>query len=76
MNALLTHLWTRAVRDFSLAGRLMHRPPLDEDLRRRVYPPRSSSYLDDNLMNREMRDHLRKEPIRFTSRLAFRLRRS
>ena len=66
----------RAVRDFRLAGRRMHRPPVDEDLRRRVYPPRSCSYLDDNLMNRAMRDQLREEPIRFTSRLAFRLRRS
>ena len=33
MNALLTHVWTRAVRDFRLAGRRMRRPPGDEDLR-------------------------------------------
>lgn len=38
-------------------------------------PPRSCSYLDDELMNREMYDHVREEPIRLISRLGFRLRR-
>lgn len=75
------HAWTRAVRDFRLAGRTitrrMHRPPVDQGrVRPHHYPPGSCSYLDDDLMNREMYDHLRDEPIRLTSRLAFRLRRS
>ncbi|KDO98852.1 hypothetical protein MAV100_26715 [Mycobacterium avium subsp. hominissuis 100] len=32
--------------------------------------------MDDELMNREMYDHVRDEPIRLISRLGFRLRRS
>ncbi|CQD24409.1 transposase [Mycobacterium lentiflavum] len=44
-------------------------------VRPRHYPPRSCPYLDDNLMNREMYDHVREQPFRSTSRLAFRLRR-
>jgi hypothetical protein len=77
-----THAWPRAVRDFKFTGRAiargMHRPPpVDQGhVRPRHYPPRSCSYLDDDLINREMYDHLREEPIRLTSRLAFRLRRS
>lgn len=77
------HAWTRAVRGFKLARRgitrrLHPRPPVDDQgrVRPRHYPPRSCSYLDDELMNREMYDHVREEPIRLTSRLAFRLRRS
>ncbi len=86
MNVLLApikpQVWTRAVRDFRRTGRAItsgvHRPPPVEQcrVRPRRYPPRSCSYLDDNLMNREMYDQLREEPIRLTSRLAFRLRRS
>lgn len=86
MNVLLAptkpDVWTRAVRDCRLTGRTItsgvHRPPPAEQgrVRPRHYPPRSCSYLDDDLMNREMYDHLREEPIRLTSRLAFRLRRS
>ncbi len=86
MNVLVAptkpHVWTRAVRDFRLTGRAItsgvHRPPPVEQgrVRPRHYPPRSCSYLDDDLMNREMYDHLREEPIRLASRLAFRLRRS
>lgn len=86
MNVLLVrtkaHVWTRAVRDFRLTGRTitsaMHRPPPADQgrVRPRHYPPRSCSYLDDDLMTRQMHDHLREEPIRLTSRLAFRLRRS
>jgi hypothetical protein len=54
------------------------RPPTsvdDDRVRPRHYPPRSCPYLDDNLMNREMYDHVREEPIGLTSWLAFRLRR-
>lgn len=86
MNVLLAptkpHVWTRAVQDFKLTGRAItsgaHRPPPVEQgrVRPRHYPPRSCSYLDDDLMNREMYDHLREEPIRLTSPLTFRLRRS
>lgn len=86
MNVLLAptkpDVWTRAVRDCRLTGRTItsgvHRPPPAEQgrVRPRHYPPRSCSYLDDDLMNREMYDHLREEAIRLTSRLAFRLRRS
>lgn len=77
-----TRLWTRGVRGVRLAGRsisrCMHRrPPQDQGgVRPRHYPPRSCSYLDDDLMNREMYNHVRDEPIRLASRLAFRLRRS
>jgi hypothetical protein len=77
-----TDAWPHAVRDFRLTGlaiaRGMHRPPRVNQghVRPRHYPPRSWSYLDDDLMNREMYDHLREEPIRLASRLAFRLRRS
>lgn len=42
----------------------------------RHYPRRSYSFLDDDLMNREMYNHVHEEPIRLSSRLAFRLRRS
>lgn len=69
--------WPRAARDFSPARHSITRhvhPPAsaDEDrVRPRHYPPRSCPYLDDNLMNREMYDHVREEPIRLTSRLAF-----
>lgn len=86
MNALLaltkTQVWTRAVRGFRLSGRTItsdiHRtPPGDQDRARpRHYPPRYCSYLDDELMNREMYNHVHDEPTRLTSRLAFRLRRS
>ncbi|WP_236724418.1 hypothetical protein, partial [Mycobacterium avium] len=77
-----THLWRRAVRDIRLASRgiakRMHQGrPIDQGrVRPRHYPPRSCSYLDDDLMSREMHDHVRDEPIRLSSRLAFRLRRS
>ena len=78
-----TDVWARGVRDFRLARRAITRPlrprPLVDDqgrVRPRHYPPRSCSYLDDELMNREMNDHVREEPIRLISRLGFRLRRS
>lgn len=78
----MTHVWAWGVRDFRLARRgitrLLH-PQLPGDqgrVRPRHYPPRSCSYLDDELMNREMYDHVREEPVRLTSRLGFRLRRS
>lgn len=77
-----THVWARVVRDFRLARRGISRrlhPQLPDDqgrVRPRHYPPRSCSYLDDELINREMYDHVREEPIRLTSRLGFRLRRS
>lgn len=71
------------VRDFRLVRRgitrrLHRQPPVDDRgrVRPRHYPPRSCSYLDDELMNREMYDHVRDEPIRLISRLGFRLRRS
>lgn len=77
-----TDLWRHAVRDIRLASRgiakRMHtEPPGDQGrVRPRHYPPRSCSYLDDNLMSREMYNHIRDEPIKLSSRLAFRLRRS
>ena len=78
-----TRVWALGVRDFRLARRaiarrLRPRPPVDDQgrVRPRHYPPRSCSYLDDELMDREMYDHVREEPIRLTSRLGFRLRRS
>lgn len=77
-----TELWTRAGRAVRLASRgidkrLHPAPPGDQGrVRPRHYPPRSSSYLDDDLMSREMHNHVRDEPIRLSSRLAFRLRRS
>ncbi|OBJ87786.1 hypothetical protein A5640_06130 [Mycobacterium asiaticum] len=78
-----TRVWARAVRNFRLARRgfvrRLHPPPPVDDhghVRPRHYPPRSGSYLDDELMDREMYDHVREEPIRLTSRLGFRLRRS
>lgn len=78
-----THVWARGVRDFRLVRRgitrrLHRQPPVDDRgrVRPRHYPPRSCSYLDDELMNREMYDHVRDEPIRLISRLGFRLRRS
>lgn len=78
-----THVWALEVRDFRLARRaiirrLRPRPPVDDRgrVRPRHYPPRSCSYLDDELMDREMYDHVREEPIRLISRLGFRLRRS
>jgi hypothetical protein len=77
-----THVWALGGRDFRLARRaitrrLHPRPPVDDQgrVRPRHYPPRSCSYLDDELMNREMYDHVREEPIRLISRLGFRLRR-
>lgn len=78
-----THVWAHGVRDFRLARRAITRrlrltPPVDDQgrVRPRHYPPRSCSYLDDELMTREMYDHVREEPIRLISRLGFRLRRS
>nr|AIL92423.1 hypothetical protein [Mycobacterium avium subsp. hominissuis] len=70
-----------AARGFRLSGRTItsdiHRTPPDQDrVRPRHYPPRYCSYLDDNLMNREMYNHVHDDPTRLTSRLAFRLRRS
>ncbi|VAZ85860.1 hypothetical protein LAUMK42_04698 [Mycobacterium persicum] len=85
MNALLaltrTQVWMSAARGFRLSGRTItsdiHRTPPDQDrVRPRHYPPRYCSYLDDNLMNREMYNHVHDDPTRLTSRLAFRLRRS
>lgn len=77
-----TRLWTRGVHGARLAGRSLsrrvhQRPPVDQErVRPRHYPPRSCSYLDDDLMSREMYNHVRDEPTRLASRLAFRLRRS
>ncbi|OBF88067.1 hypothetical protein A5791_17985 [Mycobacterium sp. 852002-51163_SCH5372311] len=76
-----THLWTRAAHDFtrvrrSIQTRIHREPPMDGDrVRPRHYPARSSSYLDEDLMNREMHDHVH-EPTRMATRLAYRLRRS
>jgi hypothetical protein len=58
-----THAFARGVRDFRLARRGITRhlhpsPPVDDHgrVRPRHYPPRSCSYLDDELMNRGMYD--------------------
>ncbi|EUA04236.1 hypothetical protein I547_1088 [Mycobacterium kansasii 824] len=53
-------------------------PSVDQGglVRPRHYPPRSCAYLDDELLSREMYNHVRDEPIRLSSRLEFRLRRS
>lgn len=77
MNALLaltrTQVWMSAARGFRLSGRTItsdiHRTPPDQDrVRPRHYPPRYCSYLDDNLMNREMYNHVHDDPTRLTSR--------
>lgn len=74
-------IWNRAVTRLRLAGRsgsgsMRPTPPAADDwVPPRHYPPRSSSFLDNDLMNREMYNHVH-EPTRASSRLAFRLRRS
>lgn len=78
-----TRLWGRAGRAIRLAGggiakRMHPAPSVDQGglVRPRHYPPRNCAYLDDELLSREMYCHVRDEPIRLSSRLAFRLRRS
>lgn len=74
-------VWNRAVSALKLAsrsvsGRMRRTPRREGDrVRPRHYPSRSYSFLDDDLMDREMYNHVH-EPTRASSRLAFRLRRS
>ncbi|VBA68767.1 hypothetical protein LAUMK142_05801 [Mycobacterium pseudokansasii] len=60
--------WTRAVHSVRVAGRsvtgLMHRRARVEQgpVHPRHYPPRSSWFLDNDLMEREMYDHAPDKP--------------
>ncbi|OBI88414.1 hypothetical protein A5636_09855 [Mycobacterium asiaticum] len=66
-NSALRHTLVRRDQTHSTKGDLVEP---------RHYPRRSYSFLDDDLMNREMYNHVHEEPIRLSSRIAFRLRRS